>query len=243
MKILLVAACIPESIDAIFKKISVFADTDTLYSLFYSCLPADFPLGLRFDTIDLVPWDRYDGIVVCGGSRITSLVTECSYNAGIPVIIIYPPTQSVWVQSPIGGIIDIPQGLYPASIASISSKQLDSIDPLLFDKATHSVMGEEIKLRDKQYFRTGQFCDLVSVACSEDTSSVTASDITIPDTRSLAETIQSGGIAHLQRVSNLFAEFQWNNKRMMIYRQGRLSLSPCEDAEEVFFAYQFFINS
>ncbi|MGL5254408.1 MAG: hypothetical protein ACRC9L_05390 [Brevinema sp.] len=243
MKILLVTACSLDTIKILSQKIRNFATVHTLYSSYYDAPISDFSFSLRLDTVDNVPWNDYDGIIVCGGSRITSLVAESASEFKIPLIILHTASQSLWVQSPDEGIIDIPQMLYPASLGIIPLKQIESIQLQLFDQPTLSISGLPITTRYTQYFRTGQCCDLVSVACSEDTSSVTSSDISFPNIHDLVELIQQDQNIHLQRISSLFAEFKWCNKRMMIYRQGRLSLTPCENAEEVFFVYQFFINS
>lgn len=203
--------------------------------------PADYPFALRYENINLVPWRRFDKIIAFGGIRLCSLAGECARHYGIPAFLVCPQSRITAFQAPDGALITLSnQKLSPAFEDLTAS--LPSIGPEDFNNPSR-IAPSGLPRRQEEFYRTGARCDLVSVACSEDTSSVSSSEAMALDIRALAERIHQSGEASLQRVSNLFAEFRWREKRLMIYRQGRLSLSPCEDAEEVFFAYQFFLNS
>lgn len=245
----LVAGGLPQTWE-IINYIQQFHKVLTCYSPYFAEWPAaDFMFNIRYDRIDQIPWDFFDFYVDCSGSIHS--INICLEQATLhrkSCFAFDALSQQIYFQEPSDSIKPYDFKRIPLFKQNFefSSSLFSYLNP---DIMPHSFAINQQHItktpekRTQNFYSSGIQCDLVATACSEDTSAVAPSEERNLDLLELSDSINQSGYAELIRVSKFFSEFHVGNKKMMIYRQGRLTLNPCLDAEEIYFHYLFFIGA
>lgn len=234
----------------IINHIQQFHKVISCYSPCFTQWPAaDFMFSIRYDQIDQIPWEFFDFYIDCSGSIHS--INICLEQAALhrkPCFAFDALSQQIYFQQPSDSIKPdyfkrIP--LFKQNI-EFSSSLFSYLNPDIIPHSFAINQQHITKIPEKRtqnFYSSGIQCDLVATACSEDTSAVAPSEERNLDLLKLSDSINQSGYAKLIRVSKFFSEFHVGNKKMMIYRQGRLTLNPCLDAEEIYFHYLFFIGA
>lgn len=245
----LVIGGLPQTFE-IINYIQSFHKVVRCYSPYFTQWPvAEFTFGLRYDRIDQIPWEFFDFYIDCSGSvhSINICLEQATLNKK-PCFAFDTLSQQIYFQQPSDSIkldyfkrIPLFKQNFKFSNSLFSYLNPDTIAHSFAINQQHTTKIPE--KRTQNFYSSGIQCDLVATACSEDTSAVAPSEERNLDLLELGDSINQSGYAKLVRVSKFFSEFRVGNKKMMIYRQGRLTLNPCLDAEEIYFHYLFFVGA
>ncbi|SFB90994.1 hypothetical protein SAMN02745150_01282 [Brevinema andersonii] len=245
----LVIGGLPQTLE-IINYIQSFHKVVSCYSPYFTQWPAaDFTFGLRYDRIDQIPWKFFDFYIDCSGSvhSINICLEQATLNKK-PCFAFDALSQQMYFQQASDSIkldyfkrIPLFKQNFEFSNSLFSYLNPDTIPHSFAINQQHITKIPE--KRTQNFYSSGIQCDLVATACSEDTSAVAPSEERNLDLLELGNSINQSGYAKLVRVSKFFSEFCVGNKKMMIYRQGRLTLNPCLDAEEIYFHYLFFVGA